>query len=100
MIPVLVSPLNLVKLMQCNVKIRSTVLLCCMSASADLTGRGRGGREARPTGLSEGGEQIKKIKKNQPNYPGELLFCSLLPVRLMNVKCCNLRVLIVTEKRR
>lgn len=85
--------------MQCNVKIRSIVLLCCMSASADLTGRGRTGetREGwRTTGLIE--EREDRKKKNQPNYPGELLFCRLLRVRLMNVKCCNLRVLIVTEK--
>lgn len=68
--------------MQCNVKIRSTVLLCCVSASADLTGQGRGreGGRARPAGLTEVKGGGKK-KKNQPNYPGELLFCSFLRVK-------------------
>lgn len=57
------------------------------------------GGEAEWTYLKEGRkERNKKKKRNQPNYPGELLFCSLSRVRLMNVKCCNLRVLIVTEK--
>ena len=49
-------------------------------------------------GRKERNKKKKKKKENQPNYPGELVFCSLSRVRLMNVKCCNLRVLIVTEK--
>lgn len=61
--------------------------------------RGGGGRRGRVDLLKEGRkERNKKKKRNQPNYPDELLFCSLSRVRLMNVKCCNLRVLIVTEK--
>lgn len=62
--------------MQCNVKIRSTVLLCCVSASADLTGQGQG-REGEAGRTYQRGE----VKKNQPNYPGELLFCSFLRVK-------------------
>lgn len=54
----------------------------------DEAGLGGGGRrgEARPTGLIEGKGEAGK---NQPNYPSELLFCRLLPVRL---KCRNFAI--------